>query len=140
MAYNLEEGLGFKIEAGDATLEGAELLYLPTPVEVFAGKEYDLSTEVKADLVGKRVIVRSEWAIISGTVYDCGDELTIYNDHTLTEGIVAVGYHHSDIPTVLHHEVAAACARAWACCLPWRSAATSSSFRRISGGTLVISA
>lgn len=110
MAYNLEEGLGFKVEAGGATLEGAELLYLPTPVEVFAGKEYDLSTVVKADLVGKRVIVRSEWAIISGTVYDCGDELTIYNDHTLTEGIVAVGYRHSDIPTVLHHEVCRAAA------------------------------
>lgn len=105
MAYNLEEGIGFKIEAGSATVTAAELLYLPLPVPIFSGKEYDLATAAKDDLVGKKVIVRSEWATISGVVYACGDELTIYADHTLTEGIVGVGYVNSDMPTVLHNEV-----------------------------------
>lgn len=106
-AYNIESGDGFKIESGkDGIIQAVEVLYLPTPTKVFAGKEYDISMAGSlAALDGKKVIVRSEFAIVSGAVYECGTEFTVYPDTVLTEGIVAYGYRNSDAPNLLHDEI-----------------------------------
>lgn len=105
LCYNVEDGDGFTIEAGVGHVDDVELTYIRLPDPIFSGKEYDLSTVPKEQLVNKRVIVRSNEAVISNSVYRVGDELVIYGDHTLQEGIVAEGYRNNQLPQILYGEV-----------------------------------
>ena len=105
-AYNMEEQYGFQIESGtDGIIQAVELLYLPTPVRILSGREYDLSITAIDTLLNKKVQVRSEYATINGNSYECGQELTIYPGYTITDGIVTLGYRNSDMPALLHDEI-----------------------------------
>lgn len=107
LAYSIESEQGWTIESGvDGIISKVEFFYVSIPDKIFCGKEYDLQGDgVLAQLLNKKVIVRTEYAMISGEIYECGTEFTVSANMDLEEGIVSYGYRNSNLPDVLLDEV-----------------------------------
>ncbi|MFA5036924.1 MAG: hypothetical protein WC479_07085 [Candidatus Izemoplasmatales bacterium] len=107
--YYTEQDLGLVVHWGtEGVLQSGYFYYIKHPAQVNYGTEYD-STHT---FVVGNIVIAIEITVYNGVTYQIGQEITIVAGFlTITSGTVVIGYTNTDLPLLLHEEIALSAAQ-----------------------------
>jgi hypothetical protein len=98
--YYIESSSGIELSFN---MTSCKIDYIKNPAAVSVGQRY---TSAQVFAIGN-VLIATEPTVYHGNSYDPGDEITIVAGFlSITSGEVCFGYTNSDLPAVLHEEIA----------------------------------